>query len=103
MGARSLSASRGVQGNTANLLKSRQGPDAPRTGTGCKSDTLNLVNTAWVRTNTSGILRVILADDPTNTPVNVYMNAGVASEFVVKRILLTGSEAVAEADVVLLT
>lgn len=103
MGARSLSATRGVQGNTPNLLKSQAGPDAPRTGAGCKSDTLFLVNKAWVRTNTSGLLRVVMADDDTNTPVDVFMNAGGASEFLVKQIRLTGSEAIAESAIVLLT
>lgn len=97
-----MSATRGVQGNTANLLRVRDGLDSPRTGTSCLSDTQDLANRSWIRCNASGLVRVIMADDDTDTPVTVFMNAGVASEFLVKRVLASVT-AVAPADIVLLT
>jgi hypothetical protein len=102
MSARANSVGYGVQGNKDGLLRDA---DNKRTGTGtCKSDTLDLFQKHWIRTNVSGLLRVVMAEDKSElgVPVDVFMNAGIASEFVVRRILVTGSTAIGPADIVLL-
>lgn len=94
----------GVQGNTANLYRAA---DGSRTGSDCKSDTLDFYDGFyWVRANVACTLSVVLAKDhpgvASGTPVTIYLAQGASSECLVRRVRVTGNTGTQASDLVLL-
>jgi hypothetical protein len=114
MTAAANSARKLTPGNTAGLLEDVDlvNGGRVRTGATCKSDTLLLFQNYWVQTNVSGKLRVRAADgrEPHKQTANgggglvdVFFQAGVPSAFLVSQISATGSAAIADTDIVLIS
>lgn len=93
-----------VAGNTSGLYRAS---DGSRTGSDCKSDTLDFYDGYyWIRPNVACTLSVVLAKDhpgvPAGTAVSVALLQGVASEFLVRRIKVTGNSGTLASDLILL-